>query len=87
MITIQGEITQIDHIKNSFNDKLLATVKQPDKEDCFVEFRGRVMMDILRPYQVGETVIINAFIEGKKSNLSGTRYNNIVARNIKTINK
>ena len=85
MINIQGQITQIDEVNNNFNDKYVAVVKQTDNEDCFVEFRGKVMMNVLRPYRVGESVTISAFIEGKTSKFSGARYNNIVARNIKTL--
>ena len=78
-----GYIEQIEFVKQSGKfDKIEVTLKMPDRQCCFIEFRSRKMMKEIKEFNEGDRVTIATRIEGKISGNSGKKYNNIIATNI-----
>lgn len=84
MNIIHGEITKIEKtFHNTDFEKNEVFVKMPDEEECKVEFRGRVMMNLLKGFEPGDIVQVAVKYEGKHSKSSGIYYNNMIAKSIK----
>lgn len=70
--------------ENGFSKKEV-TLKMEDKQTAFIEFRGPVMVKLLDDVQVNDTVQIPVFFNGRISQNSGQKYNNLVAKSIKKL--
>jgi len=69
---------------DGFNKKLV-TLKLPERQKCFVEFRSKEVLQKLSGLKEDDRVEIEATLEGKYSK-AGQHYNNIVAITIKSVN-
>lgn len=78
-----GFIDKIEFVKHSGKfDKRVVTLKMSDRQSCFIEFRSKKMMNMIKQFNEGDHVTIATRIEGKISSSSGQKYNNIIAHNI-----
>lgn len=82
---LTGIIKAIDLENNNGNDKKVVTLVVENNEICFVEFQNRNIKK-LTSIEVGEIVSIIIKFNGKISRL-GRKYNNLVAKSIRSLNK
>lgn len=83
MTTIEGTIETIETEHNHGKKKKVITLQMGRHNTVFVEFQGK-MMDWLDSYSEGDRVSMRIRFNGKVSSL-GRKYNNIIAKSIKTI--
>lgn len=57
-----------------------------DKQSAFVEFRGNIMMNLVKDFTIDETVHIAVAFNGSISKKSGLHFNNLIAKSIKKLN-
>jgi len=82
-MTITGTIESIEYRNTAGQEKKVVTILPDHKQKAFIEFRGR-MMDNLLPYKENTEVKIGVTLEGKVSKNSGMQFNNLVAFAIET---
>lgn len=83
MQILSGTIEKVIEEK-SFNKKKV-TLKMPDKQMAFIEFRGPVMANLLNDVQLNDSVQIAVSFNGRISPNSGQEYNNLIAKTIKKL--
>lgn len=83
MTTIKGKIEKITTEHNYGKQKKVITLQMGRHNTVFVEFQGN-MISWLDSYSEGDQVSVRVRFNGKVSNL-GRKYNNIIAKSIKTI--
>jgi hypothetical protein len=76
------EITEIDPYKTGHVKKII-TLKEDDDQVSFIEFLGESMLKTLDQFALYDRVSITAFHKGSQSR-KGLRFNNIIAKSIKT---
>jgi hypothetical protein len=81
MQIINGKITTIEEKTLGQHKKSVVTIEMPDRQKCYVEFRGPLMA-ALRLFDPGAKVQVAVYFEGKTAKLSGVKHNNIVAKAI-----
>ena len=84
-MTIEGKIEKITTEQYNGKEKKIITLQMGPHNTVFVEFQGR-MIEWLESYSEGDQVAMRIRFNGKTSAL-GRKYNNIIAKTIKTINQ
>lgn len=83
MTTIEGKIEKIATEKTHLREKKVVTLKMGTCNTVFVEFQGK-SISWLDSYNEGDRVQMRIRFNGKVSSL-GRKYNNIIAKSIKTV--
>lgn len=83
MQILTGTIEKVIEEKEFKKKKI--TLKMPDKQKAFIEFRGTVMANLLNEIQLNDAVQIAVSFNGRISPNSGQEYNNLIAKTIKKL--
>ncbi len=81
MQIVKGTITSVENLEIGVHVKAVVDVKCLGRERGFIEFRGKNMMELLKPFKVGDRVQIVASLEAAVSK-AGVRFNNLIAYSI-----
>lgn len=83
MIQLNGTIQKITKENNNGKEKKVVTLQAGKHNTLFIEFQGN-MIEKLEPFQKGSKIEVSIRFNGKESAL-GRKYNNIIAKTIKSI--
>lgn len=84
MQIIRGTIQKIEEHQIGVHEKAIVDVKGIGRERAFIEFKGKNMMETLKPFKDGSKVEIVASLEASISN-AGVRFNNLIAYKIQPV--
>lgn len=84
MQIVNGKIVKVETLQIGVHVKSIVHIQGNGKEFGFVEFRGRNMMDLLKPFKENDHVNIIASLQGSISR-AGVYFNNLVADSIQKV--